>query len=154
MRAFWKSKAWMPRACMRARLDETSATTVTSATTALSATKLDASVCNESGCDYMSRVWMQLHAARLDATTAARDWMPMLSKGLDAWRLDARNSMPLDATRLPAWRPDTRAQDSNILIARRLDASRLDERRLSARRLNARRLDPSRMAQGDWMQGC
>ena len=41
----------------------------------------------ETGCKHMPRVWMQIHAARLDATTAASVWLQVLCKRLVARRL-------------------------------------------------------------------
>ena len=60
------------------KVDATTATTVTAATTAPAASRLDASTCHETGCKYMPRDRMQMHAARLDATTSAGDWGQVL----------------------------------------------------------------------------
>ena len=58
--------------------DATTATTVIAATTAPAASGLDASTCHETGCKYMPRDRMQMHAARVDATTSAGDWGQVL----------------------------------------------------------------------------
>ena len=60
------------------KVDAITATTVTAATTAPAASRLDASTCHETGCKYMPRDRMQMHAARLDATTSAGDWGQVL----------------------------------------------------------------------------